>query len=135
VGVCPGLGRVATVITYLSLFIDEIVPKQLALENPEQLACRIAAAMTVLAKVSFPIVWVLDQSGNLLLALIRQLLHADQTVSEDEIKTIVAEAESAGVLEPNERQMISSVLRLGDRPVRSVMNPRPDVDMIDITAP
>lgn len=130
-----GVGSVVTVITYLSLIIGELVPKQIALKNPERVACRIAPAMTLLAQLSYPVVWILDQSGKLLLALMGERGESGQTVTEDEIKTIVAEAESSGLLEPNEGRMISSVLRLGDRSVRSVMTPRRDVDMIDITAP
>jgi len=128
-----GVGSVVTVITYLSLIIGELVPKQIALKNPERVACRIAPAMTLLAQLSYPVVWILDQSGKLLLALMGERGESGQTVTEDEIKTIVAEAESSGLLEPNEGRMISSVLRLGDRSVRSVMTPRRDVDMIDIT--
>ena len=57
----------------------------------------------------------------------------DDTVTDEEIRTIIAEAETAGVIEPAERQMISGVMRLGDRPVKGVMTPRTDVDWIDLT--
>jgi len=130
-----GVGAIVTGITYLSLIIGELVPKQLALKDPEGVACRVAPAMSVLAIVAYPVVWLLDWSGKLVLRLLGQKDDGDRSVTEEEIKTLVAEAESAGVIEPGERQMISSIMRLGDRSVRGVMTPRIEVEMIDISAP
>jgi putative hemolysin len=127
-----GFGLVVTLITYFSLIIGELVPKQVALRDPERVACRVAPAMTLLARVAAPAVWLLTASGKAVLALFGGGGPSTQRVTEEEIKTLVAEAEGAGVLEPQERAMISAVLRLGDRPVRAVMTPRHDVDMIDI---
>jgi putative hemolysin len=126
-------GLVVTAITYLSLIIGELVPKQIALRNPEAIACKVAPAMTVLARIGSPLVTLLDWSGKAVLALLGQRAMSASRVTDEEIKTLVAEAESAGVLEPEERAMISRVLRLGDRPVRAVMTPRREVDMIDLT--
>jgi putative hemolysin len=138
-GAAPGLanalgfGLVVTVITYLSLVIGELVPKQLALRHAERLACFVAPAMTLLARVASPFVWLLDQSGRLVLALFGPRHAGERQVTEEEIRVLVAEAESAGVIEPEEGRMISAVMRLGDRPVRSVMTPRTEVDMIDLS--
>lgn len=130
-----GVGLVVTGITYISLIFGELVPKQLALKNPERIACFMAPAMTWLSRLSYPIVWVLDKSGKSVLKLIGGDADSDRRVTEEEIRTLVAEAESAGVLEPGERQMISSVMRLGDRPVSSVMTPRIELSMIDVSDP
>lgn len=130
-----GVGIVVGAITYLSLILGELVPKQLALRDPERVAARVAPAMTLLAKVSSPVVAVLDASGKAVLALLGRKDEGDKRVTEEEIKTLVAEAETAGVLEPGEREMISGVMRLGDRPVRAVMTPRLDVETIDLSAP
>ncbi len=128
-----GYGLVIGAITYLSLIIGELVPKRIALRNPEGVACLVAPGMTILAKVSAPVVWLLDRSGRLVLALLGQSQTRDDTVTDAEIHSMIAEAESAGVIEPEERSMIAGVMRLGDRPVRSVMIPRADVIMIDIS--
>jgi putative hemolysin len=125
-------GSVVTVITYLSLIIGELVPKQIALRNPEKVACLVAPAMTILSRVASPLVSLLDLSGRAVLALLGQRAVPASRVTDEEIKTLVAEAESAGVLEPEERAMITRVMRLADRPVRAVMTPRRDVDMIDL---
>src|SRR5690606_32283034 len=105
-------------ITYASLIIGELVPKQIALRNPEGVAVRIAPAMAVVAKATAPMVWLLDRSGRLVLTLLGQKARREGSVTEEEIKALVAEAESSGVLEPGEKEMIAGVLRLGDRSVK-----------------
>src|SRR5436305_1502794 len=100
-----GFGVVVTLITYFSLILGELVPKQLALRNPERIACMVAPAMTWLARIGAPFAWVLDASGKVVLRLFGSTGSASGGVSEDEIRTVVAEAEGAGVLEPQERAM------------------------------
>jgi putative hemolysin len=128
-----GVGTVVTVITYASLIMGELVPKQIALRDPESVAVRVAPFMTGLAKVSAPAVWLLDRSGKGLLWLLGHRGEASEKVSEDEIRTLVVEAENAGVLEPGEKEMIAGVMRLGDLPVGAVMTPRREVSMIDLS--
>jgi putative hemolysin len=129
-----GVGAVVALITYLSLVVGELVPKQIALRRPEQIAVRVAPAMTVLARISAPLVSLLDVTGRLVLRVLGYKAQAEEHVTDEEIRTLIAEAETAGVIEPGERAMISGVMRLGDRPVRAVMTPRREVDMIDLTA-
>src|SRR5215217_4735761 len=127
-----GVGIVVTVITYASLIIGELVPKQIALRDPESVAVRVAPAMMLLARVSLPLVWLLDRSGKALLWLVGHRGDPKDKVSEDEIRTLVVEAENAGVLEPGEKEMIAGVMRLGDLPVGAVMTPRHEVSMINL---
>jgi putative hemolysin len=124
---------IVAVITYLSLIVGELVPKQLALRHPEPIACALAPAMTLLASVAHPLVWMLDVSSRAALSLVARRPPPGAHLMEEEIKALVAEAETAGVLEPEERAMIAGVMRLGDRPVRAVMTPRHEVDFIDLT--
>jgi putative hemolysin len=126
-------GIIVTAVTYVSLVLGELVPKQLALRNAEKLACRVAPAMMLLAKAASPFVWLLNASGNLALKLFGKSHHHSRSVTDEEIRTLVAEAESSGVIEPQERSMIAGVMRLGDRPVRAVMTPRRSVDSIDLS--
>ena len=127
-----GVGAVVTVITYASLIIGELVPKQIALRDPESVAVRVAPYMTLLAQISLPVVWLLDRSGKALLWLLGHRGETGDKVSEDEIRTLVVEAENAGVLEPGEKEMIAGVMRLGDLPVGAVMTPRREVSMINL---
>jgi putative hemolysin len=106
-----GVGSVVGIITYASLIVGELVPKQIALRDPEAIAVRVAPAMMWLAKASLPLVWLLDRSGKLLLWLLGQRGAAEEKVSEEEIRTLVVEAENAGVLEPGEKEMIAGVMR------------------------
>ncbi len=119
-------------ITYFSVIIGELVPKQLALRNPERIACLAAPPMAALSRAAAPVIWLLDASTRLVFRLLRISESADAAVTEQDIRTIVSEAESAGVIETHERAMISGVLRLGDRAVRGVMTPRTQVDWIDL---
>jgi len=125
---------VVAAITYVSLIVGELVPKQIALRDPERIAVRVAPAMTALATIASPVVWLLDISGRSVLRLLGYGREAEHGITDDEIKTLIAEAETAGVIEPSERAMIAGVMRLGDRPVRAVMTPRRDVDMVDLSA-
>ncbi|MDP2359023.1 MAG: hemolysin family protein [Beijerinckiaceae bacterium] len=130
-----GVGVVVGTITYFSLIVGELVPKQIALRDPEAVAIRVAPAMTLLATVSLPLVWLLDRSGKALLWLLGHRGEAEEKVSEEEIRTLVVEAENAGVLEPGEKEMIAGVMRLGDLPVGAVMTPRHEVSMINAGDP
>jgi putative hemolysin len=127
------VGVVVIVITYFSLIVGELVPKQIALRNPEQVAVRVAPAMTVVARAGAPLVWLLDISGRMLLRLLGYRAQSERGVTDEEIRMLIAEAESSGVIEPGERTMIAGVMRLGDRPVQAVMTPRRQVDMIDLS--
>jgi magnesium and cobalt exporter, CNNM family len=129
-----GVGLVVAVITYFSLVIGELVPKQIALRNPEKIAVRVAPAMTALASIASPIVSFLDISGRAVLRALGYRAQPEHRVTDEEIRSLMAEAETAGVLEPGERAMIAGVMRLGDRPVRAIMTPRREVDMVDLTA-
>ena len=129
-----GVGLVVAAITYSSLIVGELVPKQIALRNPESVALKVAPIMTLLARITGPFVTFLDVSGRVVLHLFGQRAPPDEKITEEEIHTIIAEAESAGTLEADERRMISGVMRLGNRPVRAIMTPRAEVDWIDLSA-
>jgi putative hemolysin len=126
-----GVGIVVAVITYASLIVGELVPKQIALRDPEAVAVRVAPAMSLLAKIGAPLVFLLDISGRAVLWLLGQGGESDEKVTDEEIKMLVAEAEHHGTIESEERAMIAGVMRLGDRAVRAVMTPRTEVDWIN----
>jgi len=128
-----GVVLVVAAITYVSLIAGELVPKQIALRNPEAVAVRVAPAMTFIARVGSPLVWLLDFSGRSLLRALGQQAQPEGKVSDEEIRSLIAEAETAGIIEPGERSMIAGVMRLGDRPVRALMTSRREVDMIDLS--
>ena len=123
-----GVGMVVIAITYVSLIVGELVPKQIALANPEAVASRVAPAMRFLSRVTQPLVWILNGSGKLLLALLGQSGERETTVSDEEIRIIIAEAEDTGVIEKGEIEMITGVMRIADRSASGLMTPRHEVD-------
>ncbi len=122
-------------ITYLSLIIGELVPKQLALRNPERAATLVAPPMLYLSRLALPLVWLLDLSSRLILKLLPASTVNANHVTDEEIHALVAEAASSGVVEPEERTMIAGVMRLADRSVRAIMTPRQELDWIDLDEP
>ncbi len=129
------LFAVVVFITYLTLVLGELVPKQLALRDPERVAAAVARWLTILARIVSPFVWVLSHSSAAVLRLMGAHRSRPQTVTEEELRALLAEGEQTGVLEAEERDMIERVLRLADKPVRAIMTPRTDLDWIDRTDP
>ena len=126
-----GFGLVIVLTTYVSLVIGEIVPKQIALRSPEPIAVVMSRPMRWLSKSVAPFVWVLDRSSALIFKIFGFDRESRNQVTAEELHLVVAEAQTAGVLEEEERAMISGIVRLADRPVREVMTPRTEIDWID----
>lgn len=129
-----GVGVVVASITYCALIVGELVPKQIALRDPEGISVKIAPLMTGLSRAALPIVWVLNHSGKALLRLLGQNTGSVARVTDEEIAALIAEAETSGVIAPDERRLLLGVMRLADRTVRSIMSPRSNIDWIDIAA-
>ncbi|QNM82362.1 HlyC/CorC family transporter [Sphingomonas sabuli] len=127
-----GFGLVIVAVTYLSLVIGEIVPKQFALRSPEALAVIVSRPMQWLSRIAAPIAWLLDRTSALIFKTLGLNRESENAVTAEELHMVVAEAKTAGVLEESERAIISGIVRLADRPVREVMTPRTDVDWVDI---
>ena len=130
-----GFAVVIVIATYLSLIVGELVPKQFALRSPEAIAVKVAPVMVLFARATTPFVWLLDRSSHFVFHLLGQSREGDQTVTEEELRSVVAEAATAGVIEAEESDMISGIMRLADRRVRGVMTPRGEVEWIDASAP
>ncbi|WP_303783370.1 hemolysin family protein [Sandarakinorhabdus limnophila] len=129
-----GFAVVIVIATYLSLIVGELVPKQFALRSPEAIAVRVAPIMVLFARVTTPFVWLLDRSSHFVFRVLGQSREGDQTVTEEELRSVVAEATTAGVIDAEESDMISGIMRLADRRVRGVMTPRGEVEWIDADA-
>lgn len=126
------LAIVVASITYLSLIFGELVPKQLALANAERIATLVAPPMRLLATISAPLVFVLDASSAFVLRLLGRHAEPQQKVTDEEIKTLIAEAAEAGVVEHAEHDMIRGVMRLADISIEAIMTPRVDIVWLDI---
>jgi putative hemolysin len=129
-----GFGLVIAVVTYLSIVIGELVPKRFAMRNPEGFASFVAPLMTFLSRAALPVAWLLDASTGLVFRVLGVGPQEESKVTDEEIRSLVADAESSGTIATAERHLIAGVMRLGDRPVRGIMTPRTEVEWVDITA-
>ncbi|MBX2863317.1 MAG: hemolysin family protein [Leptolyngbyaceae cyanobacterium MAG.088] len=123
---------VVGIITYLSLILGELVPKQLALTMPEAIAKIIARPMAMLSKLAAPIVALLSFSTNLVVRLLNIKADDGPSVTEAEIRAFIQQGTEAGTLEMAEREIMERVIRLGDRQVTSIMTPRPEITWLDL---
>jgi len=119
-------------ITFLSLVLGELVPKRMALGNAEAIAALVARPMRIVSWVTYPAVWLLGVATSGILRLLGQRGSREQTVTEEEVKSLIAEGTLRGVFEPEEKKLIDGVLRLADRTARSIMTPRPDIVWLDL---
>jgi magnesium and cobalt exporter, CNNM family len=129
------LAVVVVVTTFLTLVLGELVPKQLALRQPEIMASAVARPIIWLSRVAAPVVWLLGKSSWAVLRLFGLHRARRQSVTEEELKALLIEGAQTGVLEIEERDMIERVLRLADKPVRAIMTPRTELAWIDRTDP
>jgi putative hemolysin len=123
---------VVIAITYLSVILGELVPKQLALRAPERVAATVAPMIDLLSRISTPAVWLLERSSQGVLRLLGSEASGRATVTEEEVRTLIAEGTRAGVFHQVEQEMIHRVLRLADRPLRAIMTPRVELVWLDV---
>lgn len=118
---------VVLLITYLSLIIGELVPKRLAMINPEGIAKIVAAPMQFLSRLTSPLVFVLSGSTDFVLRVLRARSQVHSDVSEEDVRGMIAEGAKTGVFQPEEQELVERVFRVGDLRVASIMVPRSDI--------
>lgn len=128
------LGLVVGITTFLSVVVGELVPKRIALANAERIAVLVARPMRALSVIATPIVRLLSLATDGVLALLQMEARADEEVSEDEIRVMVQQAAEADIIEDAERDMVERIFRLNDRPLQTMMTPRPKIVWLDINS-
>ena len=123
---------VVGVLTYLSVVVGELVPKQLGLLAPERVAARIARPMNLLSRMAGPLVLLLSSSSSLLLFLLGVRRPHEPSISDDEIKLLMEQGAEAGVFHASERAIVANVLRLDQQWIGSIMTPRKDIYLLDL---
>ncbi len=129
------IGIVVVSITFLSLIIGELVPKRLALNNPERIATGMAIHMRRLSIMTSPVVRLLGYFTDLVLRLMRIRASSEPPVTEEEIKVLMDQGIQAGLFEEAEKDMVESVFDLGDKRVGALMTPRTEMHWLDMDAP
>jgi putative hemolysin len=122
---------VVTVITYFSVVIGELVPKQFALGQPEKLAMFVARPMLMLSRICTPVVYILEVSAHILTRVLGAT-PSDERITEAEVKAVLSEGAETGVIEKAEHEMLQRVIRLGDRDVKSIMTHRSSITFVHI---
>jgi len=130
-----GFILVIAITTYFSLVVGELVPKQFALRAAEPIARLASVPMLIVSRVCAPFVWLLDRSSDLLLRLTGVRHAGENEVTAEELHMIFAEATRSGVIEEEERAIMTGIMRLADRPVRELMTPRTELHWIERRAP
>lgn len=128
-------GIVVVAITYFSLIVGELVPKRLALHNPELIASVMAKPMAWLSRIAHPVVRILSGSTILVLRLLGSRPSTEPPVSEEEIRMLMEQGTQAGIFEKSEQALVRNVLRLDERLVASLMTPRMDIVYLDLEDP
>lgn len=129
-----GFAVVIAVTTYFSLVVGELVPKQLALRAAVPISLVMARPMDLLARIAAPLVWVLDKSSALIIALFGIRQKGQASLTAQELQMIFADATRSGVIEHDQHQILTGVVRLAERPVRDMMTPRTELDWIEADA-
>jgi putative hemolysin len=123
---------VVILITGLTLLIGELVPKRIALHEPERVASTMAGPMLLLSRAFRPLVWLLGKSTEAILKLLGIKPGAQSTVTEEEIQLMIDQGAEAGVIEEAEQDMVEGVFSLGDSRVYSIMTPRTEITWLDV---
>lgn len=127
IGVAVGV----VITSYFSIVLGELVPKRLALQNPERLSSAIAGPMLFVSKLFSPFVWLLGKSTDMILRLLGVNQVAETTVTEEELLVQLDQGTQAGVFEETEQDMVEGVLSLSDQRVNALMTPRNEIVWLD----
>jgi putative hemolysin len=123
---------VVTVITYFSVIIGELLPKQLALRNAESIALVVAGPMSFLSKLTAPVVYLFETTARVILRLLGMAGSDTEEVTEAEVHAVLAEGAESGVFEKSEHEMLRRIISLADRSVKSIMTHRTEMVALDI---
>jgi putative hemolysin len=127
-----GLALGVLLVTYFSIILGELVPKRLAIQNPEKVASRFASPMLLFTKLLAPVVRFLSFSTNMVLRLIGIRPSNEPPVTEEEIHVLLDQGTQAGIFEEAEQDMVAGVFSLNDRRVYSLMTPRTEILWLDV---
>jgi len=123
-------------ITYVSVVLGELIPKRLALANPERIASLAAPPMTLITRFTGPFVGFLSVSTNIMMRLLGvKEKSSSQDVTEDDIRSLIARGTETGIFAEKERELVERIFRLGDQRVSALMVPRTDIVWLEADAP
>lgn len=129
------IALVVILITYFSLILGELVPKRLALSNPEKVATLMAKPMIAFSRIVLPLVRVINFSTDVILRFLGIKPSDEPTITEEEVRLLIKQGAHSGVFDETEIDMVNSIFRLGDRRIETLITPRPEIHWLDIEDP
>ncbi len=124
---------VVIIVTYFTLIIGELVPKRIAMHNPEKFAAKVARPMKIISSMTKPIVWLLSRSTQASLFLLGKHMDSDEpSVTTGEIRSMLLEGIDEGTVEEEEHEIVKRLFHFGDQDIAAVMTPRPEIAGIDL---
>ncbi len=123
---------IVILVTFLSIVFGELIPKRIGMLNAEVIAKGVASPMRGFARLTYPIVWLLTRTSNLIFKIFNIRNTKDDSVTEDEIKAIIIEGTESGSIEEEEKELIERIFHLGDRNITSLMTHRSDIIWFDM---
>lgn len=127
-----GISMVVLAITYLSLIVGELVPKRIALHNPEKITRMVAGMMSAMSRIGAPVVTILSFSTNAVLKIFGLGKPSEQSVTEEDVRGLLRQGATAGIFEPGEYQIVERVFQFADQRVSAIMTPRADIVWLDV---
>jgi putative hemolysin len=122
---------VVMIITYFSVVVGELLPKQIALSNPEKLAVKVAPTMSLVSEIFSPLVKLLEKSSEILMTIFGIIRRSEKKITEAEVKAIIDEGVESGAIEHEEKDMMQRIIKLGDRSIKSIMSHRTEITFFD----
>ncbi|HEX6333498.1 MAG TPA: hemolysin family protein [Flavisolibacter sp.] len=123
---------IVIVVTFLSIVFGELIPKHIGLQNAERISKMVAGPVHFFARITHPIVWLLNKTSSLIFRIFNIKSKKDESMTEEEIKAIISEGTESGTIEEEEREMIERIFHLGDRNITSLMTHRSDIIWFDL---
>jgi putative hemolysin len=128
-----GIIIVVIIITYLSLIIGELVPKQIALAHPEKISKRIAGSIKLIIKITQPIVMLLSYSSNRILKFFCIKPATENIVTEEDVRLLIEEGTETGAFEKSEQRMVENIFHIGNNPIKDFMTPKNEIVWLNIS--
>lgn len=126
---------VTVILSYFTLVFGELVPKRFALAYPEKISYSVVTFISILTKVTYPFVWFLTKSTNVVSKLFGIKEKQEEKLTEEEIKKIIITGKDEGAIESGEKDLIFNIFQFNDTEVYQIMTKKEDMEMIDINAP
>ena len=123
---------IVIIVTFISIIFGELIPKRFGLMRAEKIAKAVSGPMMFFAKITHPIVWLLNTISQFFFNIFNIQKSKDDAVTEDEIKTMITEGTVAGTIEEEEKDIIERIFHLGDRNITSLMTHRSDIIWFDM---